>query len=213
MAKLHTSFYQGEQVAAIARQLLGKLLLTRIDGHLTSGLIVETEAYCGEKDRASHAYGGRRTARTEVMFGEGGRAYVYLCYGIHHLFNVVTAPEGIPHAVLIRALEPVSGLAKMLERGGKTKLDRTLTSGPGSLSRALGIHHRLHSGESLMGKTIWIEDSGNHINPADIIICSRVGVGYAKEDAFLPYRFYLRDNPWVSKAKGLEIKATPKQKG
>ncbi|PJJ75063.1 DNA-3-methyladenine glycosylase [Thermoflavifilum aggregans] len=201
--KLPLSFYRRPDVVSIARELLGKKLVTCIDGRLTSGIIVETEAYAGVGDRASHGYGGRRTARNEMLYHAGGVAYVYLCYGIHHLFNVVTNQEGVPHAVLVRAVEPVEGIPEMLRRTGKQKPDYSLTAGPGALSRALGIHYRLHNGEPLTGNLIWIEDAPPV--PEDAIVATtRVGVAYAQEDAWLPYRFYVRDNPWVSKAKGLK---------
>jgi DNA-3-methyladenine glycosylase len=203
MPKLSSSFYRRQDVVLIARELLGKVLVTRFDGSLTSGMIVETEAYEGTTDRASHAWGGRKTSRTEIMYGAGGNAYVYLCYGIHHLFNVVTNVKGVPHAVLVRALEPLSGVEVMLARCNKTTLDLTVTAGPGSLSKALGINHRLHTGESLTGKNIWIEDRGIQVEENAIVADSRVGVAYSGKDAFRPYRFYIRDNPWVSRGKGL----------
>src|SRR5688572_1316061 len=124
--RLDHSFYNRQDVARIAKDLLGKILVTRFDGVVTSGRIVETEAYNGAVDKASHAYGNRRTARTEVMYGRPGTAYVYLCYGIHHLFNVVTNRKDIPHAILIRAIEPLAGIETMLLRTGKIKNDYTL---------------------------------------------------------------------------------------
>ena len=199
---LPESFYTGKDVVKIAKELLGKVLATNIDGIYTSGIIVETEAYAGETDKASHAYGGRRTRRTEVMYRHGGRAYVYLCYGIHHLFNVVTNVQDIPHAVLIRAIEPLEGIAAMLERRGKTKLHPSLTAGPGAMSMALGIH-TLHTGVSLQGPEIVIEDRGIKVNSKDIVASTRVGVAYAMDDALRPYRLHLKDNPYVSKGKGL----------
>lgn len=165
-------------------------------------MITETEAYAGAADKASHAFGNRRTARTEVMFAEGGVGYVYLCYGIHHLFNVVTNVAGIPHAVLIRAGEPLEGLDQMLLRRKKPSLTPALTSGPGTLSAALGIHTR-HSGVALNGDEISIHDMGTNIAPSQIIATTRVGVAYAGADALLPYRFYIAGNRFVSKAKGL----------
>lgn len=189
-------------VIRLSKELIGKKLVSCFDGERTSGIIVETEAYLGEIDRASHAYGLRRTARTEVMFQEGGVAYVYLCYGIHYLFNVVVSPRDIPHAILIRGLEPAEGIDIMLKRCNKPRLDRTLTSGPGSLTRALGITTR-ETGISLIRNTsIWIEDSKNDIRPEQILSCTRVGVDYAKEDALLPYRFLLKGNPYISRGKG-----------
>ncbi|MBA3238475.1 MAG: DNA-3-methyladenine glycosylase [Parachlamydiaceae bacterium] len=185
---LPLSFYQYQDVLHISQELLGKFLCTSINSELTSGMIIETEAYRGPEDRASHAFGNRRTRRTEVMFQQGGVCYVYLCYGIHFLFNVITNTQDIPHAVLIRAIKPVDGLESMLERRKQTKLNAKLTSGPGTLSQALGITIA-HSGLSLTGPQIWIEDRGVMIDPKDIIASPRVGVDYAKEDALLPWRF------------------------
>ncbi len=200
--KLPLSFYDREDVVLIARELLGKVLVTDFDGWYTSGIIVETEAYAGPHDKASHAYGNRRTARTEIMFSEGGTAYVYLCYGIHHLFNVVTHKKDVPHAVLIRGLEPLEGVDYMLARRNKEHLQPSLTAGPGALSAAMGIHTR-HTGLPLLGKEIWIEDRGITVPEKDIVASTRVGVAYAKEDALLPYRFSIKGNKYVSKGKGL----------
>ena len=155
--RLDHEFYDRKDVTKIAQELLGKLLVTKFNGITTSGRIVETEAYAGAGDKASHAYGNRRTARTEVMFGKPGTAYVYLCYGIHHLFNIVTNKQHVPHAILIRALEPVDGVDDMLIRTGKEKLDNTLTKGPGNVSRALGIFTH-HTGTSLLGDEIFVID-------------------------------------------------------
>jgi DNA-3-methyladenine glycosylase len=199
---LPLSFYKRTDVVKIARELLGKVLVTRFDGIYTSGMIVETEAYAGVTDKASHAYGGRRTARTEVMYMQGGAGYVYLCYGIHHLFNVVTNLKDVPHAVLIRAVEPLDGIPAMLQRRGKEKLTPVITAGPGALSQALGIATR-HTGISLGGDELYIEDRGIKVKPAVIAAATRVGVAYALDDALRPYRFYIRDNPYVSKGKGL----------
>ena len=178
------------------------MLVTNIDGQTTSGMIVETEAYAGVNDKASHAYGGRRTKRTEIMYHEGGVAYVYLCYGIHHLFNVVTNIKDVPHAVLIRAIEPLDNIPFMIQRRRKSKLDTTLTAGPGAMSQALGIKTS-HTGLSLNSSSIYIEDTGLIVNDSNIEERSRVGVAYAKEDALLPYRFSIRGNKYVSKGKGL----------
>src|SRR5438067_2952393 len=159
MKKLGREFYQRTDVVWIAKELLGKILVTNWKGIITSGRIVECEAYAGIIDKASHASGGRRTARNEIMYGEGGYAYVYLCYGIHHLFNVVTNSTDIPHAILIRALEPVEGIKKMLLRTNKKQLDHSLTRGPGNVSKALGISTK-HSGISLLENKIFIVDDG-----------------------------------------------------
>ena len=205
MSKLGIDFYQQEDILAISKELLGKVLCTNFNGNLTTGIIVETEAYAGIMDKASHAYGGRRTQRTEVMYAEGGTAYVYLCYGIHHLFNVVTNVEDIPHAVLIRAINPIEGIDIMLQRRKLSKPLPKLTAGPGILSRALGICTD-HSGMSLMGNKIWIEnnhpsDRSKRSDGYDIISSPRVGCQYAGKDAHNPWRFRIKGNKWVSPAK------------
>ena len=188
---LPRSFYLRDDVTAISRDLLGKVLCTEIDGRHTSVVITETEAYAGVTDRASHAYGDRRTRRTEPMYGPGGIAYVYLCYGIHHLFNVVTNVTGVPHAVLVRAGKANAGIATMLERRGKPAADSTLLAGPGSLARALGITTAL-TGSSLLDGPIRIEDHGLQVDDARVSVGPRVGIDYAAEDAGRPYRFRLR---------------------
>jgi len=182
----------------IARELLGKSLYTRIDDTVTGGTIVETEAYSW-KERGCHAYDNRKTARNAVMFGPGGHAYVYMCYGIHFLFNVVTNTAETADAVLIRALEPHTGVAAMEERRGKLTNRFHLTSGPGKLTRALGID-RLWNGASLQQDKVWIADDGLRIRRSDIVAGPRIGIDYAGEDALLPWRFSVRGNPWVSKA-------------
>lgn len=197
MKKLPLSFYQRPDVLQISSELLGKLLVTKWNGILTSGRIVELEAYAGVTDRASHAYGGRFTKRNEVMYGNGGSAYVYLCYGIHHLFNVVTNTKDIPHAILIRSLEPIKGINEMLERTGKEKLDNTLTRGPGNVSKALGIS-TINSGMSLKSDDLFLADDGFVYSKKEIHTSPRIGVDYAGKDALLPYRFYVKGNPFVS---------------
>jgi DNA-3-methyladenine glycosylase len=197
MKKLPMSFYKRNDVLQISKELLGKILVTNWRGHLTSGRIVECEAYMGTIDRASHAYGGRRTDRNEIMYGKAGTAYVYLCYGIHHLFNVVTNEKEIPHAILIRALEPIEGIKKMLKRRDKEKLDNTLTKGPGSLSEALGIKVA-NNGTSLRGKHLFIADDGFVYDKKMIGASPRIGVEYSGEAAKYPFRFYVKGNPFVS---------------
>lgn len=197
LKKLDYEFYNRTNVVQIARTLIGKILVTRFDGIETSGRIVETEAYNGIVDKASHAWNGRRTNRTEVIFGDAGVAYVYLCYGIHHLFNVVTNVKGTPHAVLIRALEPLNGIDTMLQRTGKKKPDRTLTSGPGNVCKALGITTK-NTGTNLFDDLIYIADDGYKISPKNIVTTARIGVDYAGEDALLPYRFILKGSVYVS---------------
>ncbi len=188
--KLQKEFYTRDNVVDVARDLLGKVLCSRIDGFLTKAVITETEAYAGIDDRASHAYGGRRTRRTEPMYAEGGIAYVYLCYGIHHLFNVVTGGAENPLAVLIRAGLPLAGIDEILARRGKTRVGRTLLAGPGSLTQALGIRTG-HTGTSLSGNRIWIEDHGMDVSNEAIVAGPRIGVDYAGDDAARPYRLVL----------------------
>ena len=188
--KLTNAYFLQDDVVKIARDLLGKVLCTNINDQFTSGVIIETEAYAGVNDRASHAYGGRRTARNEVMYHEGGKAYVYLCYGIHHLFNVVTNLEGIPHAVLIRGIAPLDGIPIILQRRKARYLHDELTTGPGKVSSALGIHTSLN-GMALTGNTLWIEDRGLKFEDNEVSIGPRIGVHYAGEDALLPYRFWV----------------------
>lgn len=198
--KLPNAFYRQKNVCTVAKGLIGKVLVTRFKGVLTAGRIVETEAYNGVTDRASHAWSGRRTQRTETMYREGGVTYVYLCYGIHHLFNVVTNKADIPHAVLLRALEPLSGIETMLKRTGKPKADYSLTRGPGNMSRAMGILVK-HNALGLQSDELSIVDDGFRVRPSQILATPRIGVDYAGEDAFLPYRFILKDNPYVSGKK------------
>ena len=186
--KLARAFYERDDVVSVSRDLLGKVLCTRVRDKVTSAIITETEAYAGISDRASHAFGNRRTTRTEPMYGPGGRAYVYLCYGIHHLFNVVTSQAGTPHAVLIRAALPLEGTGTMRRRRKRRLKDASLMTGPGTVSQALGIRTTM-SGTDLRGDRIWIEDRGIAIQPDDVIVGPRVGIDYAGEDAARPYRF------------------------
>ena len=195
--KLPETFYERTNVVRIARELLGKSLFTNIDGVVTGGMIVETEAYSW-KERGCHAFNARKTARNAVMFGPGGHAYVYMCYGIHFLFNVVTNTEDTADAVLVRALEPHTGIEVMQERRGKLSNRYHLTSGPGKLTRALGID-RQWNGRSLLADDVWISDNGTRLSNANIVASPRIGIDYAGEDAALPWRFTIKDNPWVSK--------------
>jgi len=196
MQKLPLSFYLRNDVVKISKELLGKVLVTNWDDEYTSGRIVETEAYAGQTDRASHASKGR-TPRTEVMFGEGGRAYVYLCYGIHQMFNIVTSAEGVPHAILIRAVEPMEGVDIMLERTGKKKLDNSLTRGPGNVGKAFGFHTS-QCGLSLTSDELFIADDGFKVTKDMMATSPRIGVDYAGEHAEWHYRFFIKGNPYVS---------------
>jgi DNA-3-methyladenine glycosylase len=195
--KLLREFYTRPNVLTVARELLGKLLVVPApDGKRVSGMIVETEAYRGPQDRASHAYGGRRTARTEVMYRIGGTAYVYFVYGMYYQFNVVTNVEDIPHAVLIRALQPMAGL-ELMRRRRKANPDRNLTNGPGKLCIALGIDRQI-DGADLLGDRVWLEEY-ERISRAQITSGTRVGIDYAEDWIDKPWRFWIRDNPFVSK--------------
>ncbi len=198
--KLPVSFFRHHNVCLVARRLLGKYLVTCFEGNLTAGRIVETEAYAGHTDRASHAWNGRFTERTAVMYEPGGLAYVYLCYGIHHLFNVVTHEAGTPHAVLIRGIEPVAGHDVMLARMQKKQMDISIGRGPGNVSKALGIMVR-HTQTDLQSDVLFLADGGSTIRSDDILVTPRIGVDYAGEDALLPYRFCLKGHPQVSGKK------------
>lgn len=193
---LPLSFYLKNDVVHLAKALIGKILVTSWEGKRTAGRIVETEAYAGELDKASHAYKGR-TPRTEVMFGEGGKAYVYLCYGLHQMFNIVTGKAGVPHAILVRAAEPLEGIATMLERTGKQPGDLTVTRGPGNVAKAFGFS-RKHNGASLLGQELYIMDDGCPVEDRRLASSPRIGVAYAGEHALWPYRFFIKGNPYVS---------------
>lgn len=197
MRKLSIDFYKRKDVITIARELLGKIIVTRFEDGITSGRIVETEAYVALTDKASHSFGGRRTARNEHMYGNAGTSYVYICYGMHHLFNIVTNEPGVPDAVLVRGVEPLEGIPLMLKRCGKLKADHTLTRGPGNVGKALGIS-KLHSGLDLRGKVVTIEDDGYKVDTALTGTSKRIGIDGAGSDALLPYRFYIRGNKYVS---------------
>ena len=190
--KLSADFSRQPDVVRIARQLLGKVLVTSTSEGICSGIITETEAYNGIIDKASHAYGGRRTTRTEIMYATGGTAYVYLIYGIHSLFNVVTNEAEIPHAVLIRSVLPLEGIPIMEKRRKMNSGNPRFTSGPGNVSMALGIHYS-QSGISLLGNQIWLVVDQVKIDDNEIISGPRIGVDYAGKDALLPYRFLIKD--------------------
>jgi len=197
---LPRSFYTRHDVVEIARDLLGKVLVTRMNNLVTTAIITETEAYAGIADRASHAFGGRRTVRTEIMYRIGGTAYIYLCYGVHSLFNVVTNKRDIPHAVLIRGIKPLEGIEIMEKRYRKKILKNDVFHGPGKVTTLMGIHYS-YTGLDLtiiprreQKPGIWIEESLRPPLPSTVLTSSRVGVNYAGEDASLPYRFILKFN-------------------
>ena len=200
--KLSPAYYSNNDVVFLAKDLLGKVLFTKIDGAVSAGIIVETEAYFGIQDKASHAYGGRRTNRTETMYAQGGVAYVYLCYGMHNLFNVVTSSRDDPHAVLVRAIEPLINIALIEERRHMPVSKPAISSGPGSAAKALGID-RSFNAKDLSGDEIWIEDHNISYPAENITAAPRIGIAYAKEHALLPWRFYVKGNKFVSKPNKL----------
>lgn len=203
--KWPVNWYEGNTLD-VAKRLLGHRLVHVIDGKRRSGLIVETEAYKGPDDKAAHSYGGRRTERTEIMFGPPGHAYVYLIYGMYHCFNIITAPEGTPQGVLIRALEPDEGIEDMAAaRFGKTNITKrqykNLTSGPGKLCRALSITMK-QKGLSMQSDELFMEAVPDEIHLSqryEIIAGPRIGIDYAEEAVHYPWRFYFQGHPFVSK--------------
>ena len=198
--KLPRDFYLRADVLAVARDLLGEVLVVPAqDGTRVSGIIVETEAYRGPEDRASHAYGGRRTRRTETMYGNGGTAYVYFVYGMYHQFNVVTNAPGVPHAVLVRAVEPLEGIERMRARR-PGRAEAALANGPGKLCVALGIDRSLDAAD-LLGARVWIEEGWREMSRASIASGPRIGIEYAGAWAEKPWRFWLRGSPFVSRSR------------
>jgi len=198
MSKLDLQFYQSNNILDIGKFLLGKILYTNISNKITSGMIVEVEAYLGATDKACHSYNNKKTKRTELMFETGGVSYVYLCYGIHSLFNIVVGEKDNPCAILIRAIEPIDGINIMFERRNFNKLTNQLTNGPGKLTQSLGITDKVNK-KSLISNLIWVEDHNIKILKKDILSSPRIGVDYAGRDAKLPYRFYINNNKWASK--------------
>lgn len=196
---LERNFFAGENILEISKSLLGMKLCTNIDGVFTSGIIVETEAYKAPEDKASHAYQNKLTPRTKTMFSKPGTAYVYICYGYHHLFNIITAPEGIAHCILIRAIEPLDGMEAMLERRNYPKVRYNLTNGPGKMSKALGISKGQNGIDLTLAESIWIAEGIPQIRKSHIIEGPRVGMTSAEECAHWPWRFRIKGNKWTSK--------------
>ena len=202
--KLDRNFYNRDTLV-VAKELLGKILVHKINGKLLSGMIVETEAYLGVNDKAAHAYGGRRTKRVETMYGPPGRAYVYIIYGMYNCLNTITREEGVPQGVLIRGIEPIEGLDYMalnrfnkpLEELTKNQI-KNLTNGPGKLCQAMMIDRSLDK-EDVCGERLYIE-KGIDRN-FDIVEAKRIGIDYAEEARDFLYRFYIEGNPNVSKFK------------
>ncbi|RSK27717.1 DNA-3-methyladenine glycosylase [Bacillus sp. HMF5848] len=192
----------------LSKKLLGMELCHRIQGKTISGKIVEVEAYKGPEDKASHSYGGRRTARTEVMYGPPGYAYVYLIYGMHYCFNIVSGPTNKPEAILIRALQPTEGIEQMatfrktnlVKRKDSYALTslRSLTNGPGKLAQALSITKELY-GHKLTEPPLFIRGSGLIVDDNEIASGPRINIDYAEEAVHYPWRFWIKNNPFVSK--------------
>ncbi len=203
--KLPEFFYQRSDVVFITKELIGKIIVSAFDNQLTAGRVVEAEAYNGPTDKASHSYNNRRTKRTEVMYCDGGVAYIYLCYGIHQMFNIVTNVKDIPNAILIRALEPLAGIDTMLRRSNKTSHSFDLTRGPGNVAKALGLHTS-QTGMSLQSDELYMADDGFEYPEDEIVATPRIGVDYAAEDALLPYRFIVKGNKYVSGKKNFPLK-------
>ena len=187
--KIPRAYFQSDDVVFLARDLVGKSLYTSVDGQVTGGIITETEAYAGITDRASHAYGGRRTPRTEVMYRAGGVSYIYLCYGIHFLFNIVTGGQDIPHAVLIRGIWPTMGIDVIRSRRGNMPFEQ-LANGPGKLCSSLKLS-LAQNGQALDGDTVWLENKTFEGLDRRILTGRRIGVDYAGRDALLPWRFFV----------------------
>lgn len=203
--KISREFYTREDTLKIAEDLLGKFLVVPgAGGERVSAMIVETEAYLGAIDKAAHSYGNRRTKRTETMFAVGGTVYIFFIYGMYFQFNIVVGEIGTPHAILIRAVEPVENIGIMRERRrAKSKNpdskmpDKNLTSGPGKLCIALGID-RSFNGADLLGEKVWLED-GEKLAKNKIAAGKRIGIDYAEEYAEKPWRFWIKDNEFVSR--------------
>lgn len=197
-SKLPLSFYQREDVVQIAHELLGKDLYTNIAGQLCGGTIIETEAYRGPDDRGSHAFNDRRTPRNEMMYQAGGCVYMYICYGIHDMLNIVSGMEGMSHAILIRALEPHTGIDIMRERRNIVSKDQRLCQGPGALAQAMGLK-KTHNGIDLQEDMIWINETGITYSDDEIISSPRVGMNFEGAYKLIPWRFYVKGNSFVSR--------------
>jgi len=199
--KLGREFYNRDTIT-VAKDLLGKVLVHNNKGNIMKGKIVETEAYLGLRDKAAHAYGGRRTKRVEVMYGPPGVAYVYFIYGMYYCFNIVAQEEGVPEAVLVRAIEPIESIDQMAINRFKKPYEeltryqkRNLTNGPGKLCMALNITKE-HNGLDLCEDTLYVEEGEEE--DFNIITSKRIGIDYAEEAKDFPYRFYIEGNPYVS---------------
>ena len=195
--KLDLDFYLRNDVIQISKELLGKFLFSKSDGIITGGMIVETEAYKGINDKASHAFNNKITSKNKAMYNNGGVSYIYLCYGLHYLFNIVTNKQTIPDAILIRAIEPTKGLKKITERRKISSNKYNLTNGPGKLTQALNIK-KIDNGKCLVNSKIWLEDRKITIKDSMIHKTKRIGIDFSEEYANKKWRFYIKNNPWIS---------------
>lgn len=196
---LEQKYYQSDDVVGIARDLIGRTIYSRADGLLTAGIIVETEAYRGPEDRGSHAFGGLRTARNEMMYAGGGSIYMYICYGIHDMLNIVTGVEGSSHAILIRAIQPVIGIDIMeLRRASPARSANRLGSGPGLVAKVLGLGKK-DNGRALDGELIWVGADKIRVDDGDIVAAPRIGLNIPEPFLSIPWRFYLKGNASVSR--------------
>jgi DNA-3-methyladenine glycosylase len=199
--RLGHEFYTRRDTLRVARELLGKRLVAPAsDGTRVSGIIVEVEAYMGPEDKGAHSFNNRRTGRTEILYAAGGRAYVFFIYGMYYQFNVVTNRAEVPHVVLVRALEPEEGITLMFERRPGRR-ETELASGPGKLCLALGIDRSYNGADLVTGDRLWLEDGGRVVRPSEISSGPRIGIDYAEEFVDRPWRFWIKDNPHVSRKR------------
>ncbi|MFQ6031466.1 MAG: DNA-3-methyladenine glycosylase [Candidatus Zixiibacteriota bacterium] len=196
--RLNRSFYL-QPTLEVAKQMLGKFLVREIGKERLVGKIVETEAYIGPFDLASHAYGGKKTERNKAEFFEGGHIYIYLVYGMYWQFNISTSASGKPECVLLRALEPIEGI-EIMRRNRNSSL-QNLTNGPGKLCQAFALDKGYYGEDLVKSSRIWLEDRGFIVDESEIGCGPRIGIDYAGEWAKKPWRFYIKDNPFVSRRR------------
>lgn len=202
MGKLERSFF-ARNTLTVAQELLGKILVHQIEGTTLKGMIVETEAYLGLSDKAAHSYSGKITKRVETMYKQPGTAYVYFIWGMHYCLNLITAKEGVPEGVLIRAIEPIENIEQMVFNRFNKRTEeltsyqkRNITNGPGKLTQAMKIDGSLNNTD-LCKDILYVEEG--LAKTFKIQTAKRIGIDYAQEAIDYPYRFYIKDNPYVSK--------------
>lgn len=202
MGKLKRSFFARDTLT-VAQELLGKILVHHTEGQAFKGMIVETEAYLGLSDKAAHSYGGKITKRVETMYKQPGTAYVYFIWGMHYCLNLITAKEGVPEGVLIRAIEPIENKDQMVFNRFHKRMEelssyqkRNITNGPGKLTQAMKIDGHLNNAD-LCQDILYVEEGFDQ--SFEIQTTKRIGIDYAQEAVDYPYRFYIKNNPYVSK--------------